>query len=76
MPKPSRTFGERVKPLLLLIGLLPILSGCETTMASNADNQAACAVWLYISWSDDDTDQTIREAKRNNAARKVFCEGA
>lgn len=49
-----------------------LAAGCETTTATRG-GKAVCAVWQPISWADDDTDQTIREVKANNAARDAFC---
>jgi hypothetical protein len=54
-----------------------LLTGCVTTMGTGGTEPppeaprpgAVCAVWLPISWSASDTDQTIREVKANNRAR-------
>lgn len=54
-----------------------LLAGCVTTTDTAAtegvppeaaDPLAVCVVWLPISWSSKDTDQTIAEAKANNRA--------
>jgi outer membrane biogenesis lipoprotein LolB len=52
-----------------------LLTGCATTTATVATNAAACDVWKPVSWSVRDTDQTIREAKVNNARRTAWCKG-
>jgi hypothetical protein len=53
--------------------LLLTLPGCALTMGTGAIDNAACVVWKPISWSVKDTDQTIAEAKTNNARRRGFC---
>lgn len=62
------------KPLTLVATLIYIttVAGCVTTMASN-ENRPVCAAWSSITWSDQDTDQTIKEVKGNNAARNSYC---
>jgi hypothetical protein len=64
-----------------------ILSGCETTTVSGVTNktpeqqqrEALCGtpekegILKPISWSQADTDQTILEAKQNNAVYKELC---
>lgn len=73
-----RRLTTSANPLLLammLTGSILILSGCVKTMASNADNKAACIAWPYTPWADADTDLTIMGNKANNAAKKAFCGG-
>lgn len=43
------------------------------TDSVETDRLDACVVWKPITWSTQDTDQTIREVKENNAARKGYC---
>lgn len=35
----------------------------------------SCEAFKPITWSSQDTDQTIREIKAHNAAIKALCEG-
>lgn len=67
-------------PLASLFAVTLLLGGCVTTTdtaeieARLLSKTAVCKAWLPVSWSLKDTDQTILEAKQNNASRKVFCE--
>lgn len=36
-------------------------------------NNAVCDVWRPVTWSKNDTDQTIFEIKINNAKREGWC---
>lgn len=69
--------ASRPLPPLVLASLL--LAGCATTTATVGtdpeayDPTAVCVVWLPVTWSSSDTDQTIREAKANNRARAAWC---
>lgn len=72
---PMQTLCAAPKMLFALATAL-MLAGCVTaTGTAGISPKAACAVWEPISWSKTDTDQTIREVKRNNARRDGFCEG-
>lgn len=73
MPKHLTGFVGPLRLLTVLTGTMLILSGCETMMGSDANNQAACIVWKPTPWHVEDTDETIRGNKRNNAARQAFC---
>lgn len=60
---------------VLLIGLAMttlMLGACETT-TTGSGARTECEVWVGITWSRRDTDQTIREVKANNAAHKAWC---
>lgn len=73
---------ESAKPIRLvaLLWTTVLLAGCVTTTGTGgiranpeaANPTAVCHVWKPISWSSRDTDQTIAEAKANNAARKAW----
>jgi hypothetical protein len=61
-------------PVLLVTAL--VIATCAPTMATSVSTEIkriVCGLWQPISWADADTDQTIREVKKNNARRKVFC---
>lgn len=63
-------------PLLLATALILALSGCAKMTAigaTKATTTDVCKVWQYIKWSVKDTDETIEQAKVNNARRKGFC---
>ncbi len=59
-----------------------LLAGCAMTTDTGATSAPAetseavvaqiCTAWLPVSWSSQDTDQTIAEAKANNRARIGF----
>lgn len=65
---------SRSAPALLVIALsLPILAGCVTTTDSSAGIEIYCDNAEPITWSDKDTDETIRQAKARNAVWKELC---
>lgn len=68
-----KTWNARRMLALMPIALTLILSGCVTTTDTAARVKAACAAWQPVTWSASDSDQTIREAKANNAAWKAYC---
>lgn len=49
-----------------------LLAGCTTTTVTGAI-KPACSIWHPITWSQSDTDETIRGVKSNNAARQAYC---
>lgn len=50
------------------------LTGCASLTNTSGADRYACAVWKPVSWSAQDTDQTIREVKGNNARRAAWCD--
>jgi len=72
---PMQTHCAAPKILFALATALLLAACATTTGTAEISPKAACAVWEPISWSKTDTDQTIREVKRNNARRDGFCEG-
>ncbi len=62
--------------LLMLASVLPAM-GCiattKTSAASAAAIQRLCGEWKIISWSRQDTEQTVREIKEANASRSGAC---
>jgi hypothetical protein len=70
--------------MLASLFALTLTAGCSTfgqttAISANAkaiqtEREAVCSIWKYWSWEDADTDQTIIEAKANNASRKAYCE--
>lgn len=55
-----------------------LLASCVTTTGTGVTDMLVsragmCRDWRAISWSVDDTDQTILEVKQNNAAREERC---
>jgi hypothetical protein len=71
--QPRMRLIARKTPFALGMLSMLVLTGCATTTATVGTNRAACAVWAPVSWSAKDTDQTIREAKINNARRAAWC---
>ena len=56
---------------LLLVNAVILMAGCETATPTVGTE---CAVWLPITWSQQDTDETIKQIKASNARRKAWCE--
>lgn len=46
----------------------------QTVTIRVPDPTAACAVWKPVLWSTQDTDDTIRQVKADNAAWKALCQ--
>jgi hypothetical protein len=68
--------SARARPKWLPPLLVLILTSCATTdtgAISPVAIERVCSAWPYVSWSIQDTPQTIHEAKANNAARSAFC---
>lgn len=58
---------------MMLAAALPILAaGCATTPTS-AGSAGVCAQWRGITWSRQDTPETIGGVKGNNARRAAWC---
>ena len=68
----ARTWWRALAPLVVGSATL-LTAGCVTT-TDTVVTDAACEAWEPVSWSTSDTDQTIREAKANNAAWGAYCE--
>lgn len=49
-----------------------LLTGCQTTMGSGAPD-VACGVFAPITWSEQDTRDTVRQVIGHNAAGKAIC---
>lgn len=47
------------------------LSACDLTMVTSA--HSACSVWGPVHWSREDTDETIRQVRINNARHDAYC---
>lgn len=62
---------RRMRALLRVIATIT-LAGCERATVTDGTE---CSVWLPISWSAQDTDETIREIKAHNARREAWCNG-
>jgi hypothetical protein len=53
--------------------LMSPLMGCAVQIPINEINTKVCEVWVPVTWSSKDTDQTIKEIKVNNAKRAAYC---
>lgn len=63
--------------LRLAVASLPVLlTGCATMTptAGTSVSPLVCEAWRPVTWSSRDTDQTIREARANNAAWEAYCD--
>lgn len=58
--------------LTLPLALATAMAGCCTQTATV---ETACSAFRPISWSVDDTPETIAEIKAHNARHKAYCEG-
>lgn len=62
-------------PGAMLVAALMLIS-CQTTTSSGPDpSLVACRSFEPVTWSEDDSPQTIREIKEHNAAWKAVCKG-
>ncbi len=51
-----------------------LVAGCETTTGGGGKTNAAiCTVLRPVDWSPQDTDETIRQNKANNAVGYEVC---
>lgn len=74
----SRTTALSV---LMTLGMTLSLAACSPTLttqtaATEADRSIAagvCRVWVPVTYSGRDTEQTQIEARANNAARVAYC---
>ena len=67
------TRSTRLTQLAAMLSGTLLLAGCAGMTATSASNsRVACGVFKPITWSEQDTDQTIREAKSHNAAGKAI----
>lgn len=57
-----------MKPLAVVLPIL--LAGCQT-MGSGATE--VCSAWRSLTWSKQDTPETVDEVKGNNARRAAWC---
>lgn len=66
--------------MLLCVPLLTLPSCAKPTLSSDQTNAilttVPCKGLARITWSQHDTDQTIREIKANNAAYDAICGGS
>jgi len=72
----SISSARRAMRAVLLLTLLPILTGCATTTASVGTDAVACSAFEPIRWSERDTEETIRQVKEHSAVWKAICSGA
>lgn len=54
------------------LAMLLVLAGCGT-MTGSGGTSVACQAFEPIRWSQQDTDETIAQAKGHNAAWKAVC---
>lgn len=64
---------------ILSLCLMTMTAGCSFAPKTPpvelvASVSEVCKVWVYRSWSPDDTKQTIDGVRQNNAARYRFCD--
>lgn len=73
----------RLRALLLLSGMLPMMGCSSLTVSGGTDNDAAywsraatvvaCGTFEPMRYSKNDTPETIRQAKAHNAAGMATC---
>lgn len=68
-------FAETALRLAMLLALAIVATGCAKTTAGVATEtgRALCDVFRPIAWSAQDTDDTIRAVKANNAVGVRVC---
>ena len=66
------SFAASVMPLRLMFVLASglLAASCSKTTATV---ETSCLAWRPISWSVQDTPQTIEEVKLNNVRRNAWC---
>jgi hypothetical protein len=63
----------RLWSALLTLTLAGCAIGTKTAAQVEPDPVGACQVWRIITWADGDTDETLKQVKANNAARRAYC---
>lgn len=58
--------------VLVMLSTL-LLSACASQTKPAVTVDSVCAIWPTTSWSQKDTDETIKGNKFNNARRSGFC---
>lgn len=58
-------------PMMLVI--VSTLAACQTTTNTGATRTAVCSVFPNITWSSQDTAETITQVRRHNAGRDAYC---
>lgn len=66
---------KRVLLAALLISATPMLASCASRTSIGATSRVFCEAAQPITWSDADSDQTIREIKAHNASYDAVCSG-
>lgn len=77
----SSSFKASAPTVLLTLGMTFCLGGCQSLTttrtagieADKAVTAGVCRVWVPITYSSRDTDQTRLEVRGNNAARGEYC---
>ena len=77
----SSSFKATGLKLLVLLVMTSSLGGCQSLTttrtagieADKAVTVGVCRVWVPITYSSRDTDQTRLEVRGNNAARGKYC---
>lgn len=80
--------ASQMRPALALIVTLPFLAACDSPTAisdlirfggrqvETRTIDTTCETMRPITWTDADTDQTIREVKAHNAVFVALCPNA
>lgn len=61
------------KAPMLALGLLLGLTGCVATTGGGETKAALCDQFRPIRWSQQDTAETVRQAKESNAVGSALC---
>lgn len=64
------------KTLTAFVGLLTLalLAGCQTTRTTETTGSDACLIWQEQTYSaSEDSEQTVREVREQNARRAAYC---
>ena len=69
-----RIFKKQLKQGWLLAGLLPLMISCQTMDLSEIKTvDWHCTAYLPITWSQQDTVETIHQIKQHNAVWFELC---
>lgn len=60
----------------VMLAVALMLTSCQTTNSSGPSPElVACRSFEPVTWSEDDSPQTIREIKEHNAVWVAVCKG-
>lgn len=64
---------SRKLPTLLMLGTLCALTGCLSTTRTAGTDKAVCSIFPPITYSRNDTPETVTQVRRHNAGYDRYC---